>query len=237
LGGGLAGGLLVSRMLATSPVTASVPAVSVKAENISHQAPPSLTEPKDVLPATVARTEVPIEAADKLDGVSAPEVDGLSAGIVSLSAPRTPLTQQPAVQNVVLGNDETEVAEAPRKSPFEGALAFALEAADPYVKEGYTVREDHWGGQLQVKQPKAIVHQLFKGNEYWFWMGTDTEDSKITVHVYDADGRLAETESWQKPHKAAAKVVAKKTGTHYLIVEIEKSPKQPTAWTLAYGFK
>ena len=27
-------------------------------------------------------------------------------------------------------------------------LSFALEAADPYVKEGFTVREDYWGGDL-----------------------------------------------------------------------------------------
>ena len=48
----------------------------------------------------------------------------------------------------------------------DDALSFALEAADPYVKQGFTVREDYWGGDLPVKQQKAIVHQLFKGNEY-----------------------------------------------------------------------
>ena len=99
------------------------------------------------------------------------------------------------------------------------------------------MREDYWGGDLPVKQSKAIVHQLFKGNEYWFWMGTDTANAKISVHVYDSDGKLAEVESWQKPHKAAARVVPKKTGTYYLIVEIEKSPEERTYWSLAYGFR
>lgn len=125
----------------------------------------------------------------------------------------------------------------PARATIDDALTFALEAADPYVKEGYTVREDYWGGDLPVKQAKAIVHQLFKGNEYWFWMGTDKDNVKISVHVYDSDGRLAEAESWQKPHKAAARVVPKKTGTYYLIVEIEKSPEERTYWSLAYGFK
>jgi hypothetical protein len=125
----------------------------------------------------------------------------------------------------------------PARATIDDALTFALEAADPYVKEGFTVREDYWGGDLPVKQAKAIVHQLFKGNEYWFWMGTDKENAKITVHVYDSDGRLAEAESWQKPHKAAARVVPKKTGTYYLIVEVEKSSEERTYWSLAYGFK
>ena len=125
----------------------------------------------------------------------------------------------------------------PSFATIDDALSFALEAADPYVKEGFTVREDYWGGDLPVKQTKAIVHQLFKGDEYWFWMGTDTDTAKISVHIYDSDGKLVESEAWQKPHKAAARVVPKRTGTYYLIVEIEKSPEERTFWSLAYGFR
>jgi len=125
----------------------------------------------------------------------------------------------------------------PAYATIDDALSFALEAADPYVKEGFTVREDYWGGDLPVKTSKAIVHQLFKGNEYWFWMGTDTTGAKISVHIYDSDGKLAEVESFQKTHKAAARVVPKRTGTYYLIVEVEKSPEERTYWSLAYGFK
>lgn len=119
----------------------------------------------------------------------------------------------------------------------DDALSFALEAADPYVKEGFTVREDYWGGDLPVKTTKAIVHQLFKGNEYWFWMGTDQKAAKISIHIYDSAGNLAEDIAWQKPHFAAAHVVPKKTGSYYLIVEVEKSPDERTYWSLAYGFK
>lgn len=99
------------------------------------------------------------------------------------------------------------------------------------------MREDYWGGDLPVKQTKAIVHQLFKGNEYWFWMGTDEKAAKISIHIYDADGNIAEVEAWQKPHFAAARVVPKKTGSYYLIVEVEKSPLERTTWSLAYGFR
>ncbi len=120
----------------------------------------------------------------------------------------------------------------------DDALSFALEAASPYVKEGFTVREDYWGGDLPVKQKKAIVHQLFKGNEYWFWLGTDTENAKVTVHIYDSEGNLAEAESWSdKPHMAAARIVPKATGSYYLIVEIKRSSEERTRWALAYGFR
>jgi hypothetical protein len=119
----------------------------------------------------------------------------------------------------------------------DDALSFALEAAAPYVKEGFTVREDYWGGDLGVKQQKAIVHQLFKGNEYWFWMGTDVDNAKISVHVYDSDGNLAEADYSQKQHIASARVLPKTTGSYYLIVEVVKSDHERTHWALAYGFK
>ena len=43
-----------------------------------------------------------------------------------------------------------------------------------------------------------MTAQLFRGNEYWFWLATDTRGAVITVHVYDSDGKLAESEFWQK---------------------------------------
>lgn len=119
----------------------------------------------------------------------------------------------------------------------DDSLARALEAAQPYVKEGFTVREDYWGGDMAVAQPKAITQQLFKGNEYWFWAGTDVKGAKITIHIYDSEGNLCEVESWQKGQLAAARVVPKRSGAYYVIVEIEKSPRERTHWGMAYGFR
>ena len=126
---------------------------------------------------------------------------------------------------------------APASATIDDALSFALEAAEPYVKEGFTVRVDYWGGDLAAKQTKAIVHQLFKGNEYWFWLGTDTEGARVSIHIYDSDGNLAEVEYKPAKRWACARVIPKKTGSYYLIVEVEKSPKERTTWSLAYGFR
>lgn len=125
----------------------------------------------------------------------------------------------------------------PASATVDDALSYALEAAQPYVKEGFTVREDYWGGDMAVSQPKAITQQMFKGNEYWFWAGTDVKGSRISVHVYDSEGNLCEVESWQKGQLSASRVVPKRTGTYYVIVEIEKSSKERTHWGMAYGFR
>ena len=118
------------------------------------------------------------------------------------------------------------------------ARAWAILAAEPYVKQGFQVREDYWGGNLRSGEKKAIRQQLFKGNEYWFWAGTEADGAKISVHVYDSDGRLAEQpDSWEKSHMAAAHVIPKTTGSYFIIVSVEKSPEDRTNWVLAYGFR
>jgi hypothetical protein len=120
----------------------------------------------------------------------------------------------------------------------DDAQSFALQAAEPYVKQGFQVREDYWGGDLGSGEKKAVRQQLFKGNEYWFWLGTEVDKAKVSVHVYDSDGKLAEEpDSWEKGHFAASHVIPKATGSYFIIVSVEQSPEERTHWALVYGFR
>jgi hypothetical protein len=83
-----------------------------------------------------------------------------------------------------------------------------------------------------------VRQQLFKGNEYWFWLGTEVDKAKVSVHVYDSDGKLGEEpDSWEKGHFAAAHVIPKSTGSYFIIVSVEQSPEDRTHWALVYGFR
>ncbi len=120
----------------------------------------------------------------------------------------------------------------------DDAQSFALQAAEPYVKQGFQVREDYWGGDLGSAEKKAVRQQLFKGNEYWFWLGTEVDRAKVSVHVYDSDGKLAEeSDGWEKGHFAAAHVIPKATGSYFIVVSVEQSPEERTHWALVYGFR
>lgn len=119
----------------------------------------------------------------------------------------------------------------------DDAISFAMEAIEPYVREGFIVREDYWGGDLGATEQKFIAHQLFKGNEYWFCVATDAEGASMSVHVYDSKGKIADVESWQREQFAGSRVVPKETGTYYVIVAVEKSKKARTHWALVYGFR
>ncbi len=112
-----------------------------------------------------------------------------------------------------------------------------MEGIQQYVKQGYTVRDDQWGGDLGVKEEKAIPHTLFKGNDYWFVMGTDVDGAKISIHVYDNRGKLVENDSWQKGRFAAARVKPPATGTFYIVVEVSSSPAERTHWAMVYAYK
>jgi hypothetical protein len=125
----------------------------------------------------------------------------------------------------------------PVHATIDDAITFALQAIDPYVKQGYLVRDDQWGGDLGLREQKAIPHTLFKGNDYWFCMATDLEGARLAIHVYDSKGKLVENDSWQKGRFAGARVLAPATGTYYVIVEVTNSPKERTTWAMVYGYK
>ncbi len=120
----------------------------------------------------------------------------------------------------------------------DDSQSYALEAASPYVEKGFSMRYEFWDGKLKPGESQIVRHQLFKGNEYWFWAATDRLKGKISVHAYDEDGDLIEAESWQKDNIAAVRVTPPKTGTYYLLVKMEELPdKEPADWSLAYAYR
>ena len=119
----------------------------------------------------------------------------------------------------------------------DDAHSFALEAATPYVKEGFQVREEHWSGWLAKGKQSSIQHQLFKGNEYWFWVSSDEEDAKLSVHVYDSQGNLVDAEAWARDKMAAVRVKPERTGTYFIVFKMEDTKLKRSRWAVAYGYK
>lgn len=119
----------------------------------------------------------------------------------------------------------------------DDAISTALESANPYLKEGYTIREDQSGGDLAVGDRRAIRYQLFKGNEYWFWGAVDVAKAKFHLRVVDAAGNALESERWERGAAAGIRVVPPTTGTYYVVIEILGSPEERTGWAVIYGFR
>ena len=50
----------------------------------------------------------------------------------------------------------------------DDAQSFALQAAKPYVKQGFQVREDYWGGDLGSGEKKAVRQHCSKETNIGF---------------------------------------------------------------------
>jgi hypothetical protein len=112
-----------------------------------------------------------------------------------------------------------------------------MEAAAPYVKQGFEIRQESWAGSLAIGQNTTLAHQLFKGNEYWFIAATENDGVTLSVHLYDTNGKLVEAESWSRGRFAGVRVTPKKSGTHYIVVKVETGSVRRARWALIYGFR
>ena len=119
----------------------------------------------------------------------------------------------------------------------DDAHTYALEAGAPYVKKGFVVREEHWAGSLSRNEQSSIAAQLFKGNEYWFWLSSDEDDARVTVHVYDSAGKLVDAEAWQRGKSAGVRVLPKSTGTFFIVFKVTETKLKRTRWAVAYAYK
>ncbi len=131
-------------------------------------------------------------------------------------------------------------AVTPARAFTDDARSFAIEAALPWLdlkSNPFNLRETWWNEDARVKEVKIVRHQLFQRNEYWFWVACENLDAKISVHVYDEEGKLVDAEAFEKDHTAGVRVVPKKSGSYLIRVVIEKSPKKITHWSMVYGFR
>jgi hypothetical protein len=132
----------------------------------------------------------------------------------------------------------TLLTAAPASGSIDDAIASALRTVGEYAKQGYTVHEeDEWGGDLSVNESKAISHPLVEGNDYWFCLGTDVNDARVNIHVYNEQGQLVETKAWQDGSHAAAEALSPRTANYYIVVEITASTAERTHWAMVYGSK
>jgi len=113
----------------------------------------------------------------------------------------------------------------------------AMEAATPFVKEGYNVREDYWNGEVESGQKLAVKHQLFKGNEYAFWLGTGNPDCELDVSVYDDKGQPVHMERKTGKHTCSVRVNPPRTGTYTVVFSVKSKKERGVTWALAYGYR
>ena len=113
---------------------------------------------------------------------------------------------------------------------------FAMEAATPFVEKGFIVREDYWNGEVKSGQKLMITHQLFKGNEYAFWLGTSQEGVALDMKVYDDKNQPVQIDTTKDKNFMSVRVNPPRTGTYKIVFELKSKASSSILWALAYGY-
>ena len=197
--------------------------------------------PAEDLPAALAAV-APTPRADLaagLDGSAAADtpmpdsrqtvlVDGIA---ITHPAPSAKPTATPP-RRVIYDLNSAQVADS---------VALAIDGISKFIQKGYSLREDTWGGELATGRAKAITHQLFKGNDYWFGMGCSVAGSLIRVRLYDSEGNPADGNYWQREasdgSSAAAEIQCQRTGTYFVVVSLESAPEDRVPWGVVYAYR
>lgn len=119
----------------------------------------------------------------------------------------------------------------------DDAHSFAMEAAVPFVEQGFIVREDYWNGEVKSGQKLMVRHQMFKGNEYAFWLGTASEDVAFELKVLDEKGKEIELDFKNQGMFATVRVNPPKTGTYSVVFSLTSKKEKGLYWALAYGYR
>jgi hypothetical protein len=114
---------------------------------------------------------------------------------------------------------------------------FAMEAAMPFVEEGFIVREDYWNGEVKSGQKLLITHQLFKGNEYAFWLGTANSGVELDMKVFDEKNQPVDIKATSDKYFMSVRVNPPKTGTYRIFFELKSKQERSVLWALAYGYR
>lgn len=125
------------------------------------------------------------------------------------------------------------------RATVDDAHGFAMEAASPFVEQGFIVREDYWHGEVQSAQKLMVRHQLFKGNEYAFWLGTANEDCKLELQVLDEGGKPVHIDRKEDENGmfVSVRVNPPKTGTYAVVFSVKSKREKSVLWALAYGYR
>ena len=125
----------------------------------------------------------------------------------------------------------------PAVASVDDSHSAAMEAAVPAVKDGFKIRQEYWNGTLKSGEQKIVKQQLFRGNEYWFFLGTDVEESTLKIDIFDRKGTKINVETKMSATSAAVRVLAPATGTYIIVFSLTTKEGEQIPWALAYGYR
>ncbi len=140
-------------------------------------------------------------------------------------------------------------AQAPPNSVGAGAIAPVLDevkliaqrAALPQLtgEKPFILRESSWNGEIGPGRAKLIQVQLFKRNDYQFWLAVPDRAAGVDLNLYDGKGELLKTSEhrYDTGNVVSLVVTPSETGVYYLRISLRTTVENPQRWTVIYGYR
>ena len=138
---------------------------------------------------------------------------------------------------LVFGSFASQIAAAP---PVLAGKGIARENARLTTKElvdqGYVIRGDSWSGEALVGGRVGIRHQLFKGNEYVFTLGTAIP-VEFQMAIFTKNREPLQGEMKTSPETLSIRVNPTETGTYLIVFTLTSETKERIPWALVYAYR
>lgn len=115
------------------------------------------------------------------------------------------------------------------------AHKLVLDLTGAFSNEGFKLRDGHWTGTIKPQERALIAVNLYAGNQYWFSAAANTKAKKISVEVYDENGKPMVTETYNSGDRASAGFSPTNSGQYFVSLGLLEG--EQTAFCLVYSYK
>ncbi|MEM9281367.1 MAG: hypothetical protein AAGA96_06040 [Verrucomicrobiota bacterium] len=105
--------------------------------------------------------------------------------------------------------------------------------------EKFVLREAWWGGTIEPGKAKLHQVQLFKRNNYKFWLAVPELKAELNLNVYNSDGQLVPTEVDYIDHSniATTEMSPEVTGIYFIRVSLKTSIDNDQDYAVIYAYR
>ncbi|HRQ89816.1 MAG TPA: hypothetical protein PLA50_13535 [Bacteroidia bacterium] len=131
-----------------------------------------------------------------------------------------------------------ETEEAPK---VDEARVIAQRAALPMLggDRPFILRESSWSGEIAPGTAKLIQLQLFKRNDYHFWLAVPDRRAETGLGLYNAKGEAVSSELRRHDGGNVVSLSAspEETGIYYLRISMGTATEEPQRWVVIYAYR
>jgi hypothetical protein len=115
------------------------------------------------------------------------------------------------------------------------AHKLVLDLTGAFSNDGFKLRDGHWIGTIKPRERTLVAVNLYAGNQYWFSAAANAKAKKISVDVYDENGKPVVTETYNSGDKASAGFSPTSSGQYFVLLGLLEG--EPTTFCLVYSYK